>query len=70
MTWLLTKYVLGIRPASAGYASYRFDENLEDLEWAERRVPVPGGFIEARIEKTSKGIVKRVNAPVGMELLK
>jgi len=66
VTWLLTKYVLGIRPATAGYRTFRFDPEIEGLEWAEGRVPVPGGFIEARVERTAKGITKRVSAPDGM----
>jgi hypothetical protein len=67
MTWLLTKYVLGIRPARAGYRTFRFDPELAGLEWAEGRIPVPGGFIEARVETSAKGITKRVSAPEGLE---
>ncbi len=66
VTWLLSKYVLGVRPVEAGYSTFTFDPRLEDLEWAEGRLPVPGGFIEARVEKTAKGVVQRVNAPEGM----
>jgi len=64
---LLSKYVLGIRPAGVGYSSYRVDPFLGDLDWVEGRVPVPGGFIEVRVEKKKGGIAEvRVRAPKGI----
>ncbi|MHB8896520.1 MAG: alpha-L-rhamnosidase-related protein [Candidatus Geothermincolia bacterium] len=55
VTPLLTKYVLGIRPSGPGFRSFKFDPRPVGLEWAEGRVPVPGGFIEARVEKKKGG---------------
>jgi len=56
---LLSKYVLGVRPVAPAYSRYLFDARPSDLEWAEGRIPVPGGFIEARFEKSGKGLERR-----------
>jgi hypothetical protein len=65
---LLSKFVLGVRPAAVGYRRFRFDPRPVDLEWVEGRVPVPGGFIEARVEKKKAGYDLKVKAPRGVEL--
>jgi len=64
---LLSKYVLGVRPVAPAYRSFLFDPRPLDLEWAEGRIPVPGGFIEARFEKSGKGLSAKVTAPKGVE---
>lgn len=65
---LLSKFVLGIRPTGTAYRRYKFDPRPVGLEWVEGRVPVPGGFIEARIEKR-KGVVDvKVKAPRGVKV--
>jgi hypothetical protein len=64
---LLSKYVLGVRPVAPAYSRYLFDARPSDLEWAEGRIPVPGGFIEARFEKSGKGLRAKVTAPNGIE---
>jgi hypothetical protein len=64
---LLSKYVLGLRPSGAGYRNFKFDPRPCGLEWVEGRVPVPGGFIEARVERRKDGTYeKRFKAPKGM----
>lgn len=66
---LLSKYVLGIRPSGPGYRSFKFDPRPSGLEWVEGRVPVPGGFIEARVERKKDGsLERRFKAPKGMTL--
>jgi len=66
---LLTKHVLGIRPASAGYKRFFFDPSPCGLKWIEGRIPVPGGgFIEARIERKRSGYEKKFSAPRGIKL--
>jgi hypothetical protein len=64
-TPLLSKYVLGIRPSEPGYRGFKVDPRLGDLEWAEGRVPVPGGFIEARVEKGAGKLNITVDMPAG-----
>jgi hypothetical protein len=66
---LLSKFVLGIRPQEAAYKRFIFDPRPTDLEWVEGRVPVKGGFIEARVEKKKDGYDVQVKAPKGMELV-
>jgi len=64
---LLTKYVLGIRPARPGFKSFLLDPRPVGLEWVEGRVPVPGGFVEARITRKKDGTyASRFKAPEGI----
>lgn len=44
--YLLGKYYLGVKPTSAGYATYTVAPNLGGLQWMEGKVPTPGGNIE------------------------
>jgi Bacterial alpha-L-rhamnosidase 6 hairpin glycosidase domain/Bacterial alpha-L-rhamnosidase C-terminal domain len=61
---LLSKFVLGLRPAAPGYGRFVFDPRPCGLEWVEGRVPVPGGFIEARLERKKDGsYAQSVRAP-------
>jgi hypothetical protein len=64
---LLSKYVLGIRTEGVAYSTFKFDPHPAGLEWVEGRVPVKGGFIEARIEKKKDGYGVKINAPKGMK---
>jgi len=62
---LLSKFVLGVRP-KGHERTYKCEPNLFELEWVEGRVPVEGGFIEARAEKTTSGKLRvKVEAPTG-----
>jgi hypothetical protein len=64
---LLSQYVLGVRTEGVAYRTFRFDPHPVGLEWVEGRVPVKGGFIEARVEKKKDGYDTKVNAPEGMD---
>jgi alpha-L-rhamnosidase len=44
----LSAYVLGVRPASAGYRSWVVQPQLGSLAWAEGDVPTPRGAIAVR----------------------
>ncbi|MCJ7653352.1 MAG: hypothetical protein MUO75_06595 [Actinobacteria bacterium] len=69
MVPLLSKFVLGIRPVGVAYKQFQFDPRPAGLEWVEGRVPVKGGFIEARVEKKKEGYDLRVEATRGVELI-
>ncbi|MBL0268716.1 MAG: alpha-rhamnosidase [Chitinophagaceae bacterium] len=43
--YLLGKYYLGVKPLSAGYATYEVVPNLGGLQWMEGKVPTPEGEI-------------------------
>ncbi|WP_257668584.1 alpha-L-rhamnosidase-related protein [Parapedobacter tibetensis] len=47
--YLLGKYFLGVKPVSAGYATYVIEPQLGDMEWMEGTVPTPNGDIEVRV---------------------
>ena len=41
--------ILGVKPLLPGFKEFTFDPKLFDLEFAEGRIPVPGGAIEVKI---------------------
>jgi len=44
--YLLGKYYLGVKPTSAGYATYEVQPALGGLQWMQGAVPTPTGNIE------------------------
>ncbi len=50
--YLLGKYYLGVRPTSAGYATYVAEPNLGGLQRMEGKVPTPDGDITLRMTTT------------------
>jgi alpha-L-rhamnosidase len=50
--YLLGKYYLGVKPTSAGYATYVAEPNLGGLQWMEGKVPTPDGDIALRMSAT------------------
>jgi alpha-L-rhamnosidase len=50
--YLLGKYYLGVKPTSAGYATYVIEPSLGGLQWMEGKVPTPDGDIELRMSTT------------------
>ena len=44
--YLLGKYYLGVKPTSAGYATYEVQPVLGGLQWMQGTVPTPSGNIE------------------------
>jgi len=50
--YLLGKYYLGVKPTSAGYATYVIEPNLGGLQWMQGKVPTPSGEIDLRVSDT------------------
>lgn len=50
--YLLGKYYLGVKPTSAGYATYVVEPSLGGLQWMEGIVPTPDGDIALRVTTT------------------
>jgi len=50
--YLLGKYYLGVKPTSAGYATYVVEPNLGGLQWMQGKVPTPAGDIELNVTAT------------------
>jgi hypothetical protein len=50
--YLLGKYYLGVKPSSAGYATYTAEPVLGGLQWMEGKVPAPGGEISLYCSRT------------------
>jgi alpha-L-rhamnosidase len=49
--YLLGKYYLGVKPTSAGYATYVIEPSLGGLQWMQGKVPTPKGDISIYINK-------------------
>jgi len=64
--YLLGKYYLGIKPLTAGYATYEVAPVLGGLQWMEGKVPTPQGDIE--LYCNSKQV--KVKSPAGEGVLK
>lgn len=59
--YLLGKYYLGVKPTSAGYATYKVEPKLGGLQWIQGAVPTPSGNIDVYCSNTEI----RVTAPEG-----
>jgi alpha-L-rhamnosidase len=64
--YLLSSYVLGIRPLEPGFRRALIAPQLADLSWAEGRVPTPHGPINVRIERAERGQSVQVSLPAGV----
>jgi alpha-L-rhamnosidase len=49
--YLLSAYVLGVRPAAPGFASHTDEPRLGNLAWAEGVVPTPRGDLRVSLHK-------------------
>ena len=63
--YLLPAHVLGVQPATPGFASVAIAPNLCDLQWAEGTVPTPKGLIRLRWER-GPALSGTVTLPEGM----
>ncbi|KAJ9648192.1 hypothetical protein H2199_001045 [Coniosporium tulheliwenetii] len=67
-TYVLSSYVLGVRPLEPGYKTWVFEPVLMQelgLQWAEGMVPTPYGTIEARWEIADGNVRMTVKGPSG-----
>jgi alpha-L-rhamnosidase len=64
-TSALSKYVLGVRPTTAGYKTWLIEPQPGDLTWAEGTVLTPRGPIKVRWEKEGNGFELLVEVPDG-----
>jgi hypothetical protein len=65
-TTVLPRYVLGVRPLQPGFARFRVEPWLGDLEFAEGQVPTPHGPIAIRVERVArKGAQVLLEVPQG-----
>ena len=62
-TRVLSERVLGIRPESAGYRSFRVEPHLGALAWAEGRVPTPRGPIAVNWTRTPQAFSLVLDVP-------
>jgi alpha-L-rhamnosidase len=58
--------VLGINPASPGFATVRIEPNFGDLQFAEGKMPHPLGNISVKLDKMDNGYKAVVMLPKGL----
>ena len=68
VNWLLTSYVLGIRPGSAGFRDAIFDPRAGELTSAKGSVPTPLGLINVEWQRNGDVIEAKIEAPEGVKL--
>ena len=64
--YLMSAYVLGVRPLEPGFSRALVAPQPGDLSWAEGRVPTPHGPIAVRVERTTTGLSVDVTLPEGV----
>jgi alpha-L-rhamnosidase len=64
-TSALTSYVLGVTPASPGYATWQVAPQPGGLGWAEGAVPTPHGDITVKWASSPAGFAIAIQAPRG-----
>jgi hypothetical protein len=66
----LTQYVLGVAPASPGFATFTVRVHANDLQWAEGDVPTPHGLIHVQWHRFRGSVFVHVTAPAGTKLVR
>jgi hypothetical protein len=64
-TTVLTQDVLGVTPATPGYATFDVAPHPADLRWAEGAVPTPHGTIRSDWSRSGDDLTVHVTAPRG-----
>jgi alpha-L-rhamnosidase len=64
--YLMSAFVLGVRPLEPGFKRALIAPQLGDLSWAEGQVPTPHGAIAVRVEKTVPSFIVQVTLPEGV----
>jgi hypothetical protein len=67
-TWQLSRRMLGVAPAQAGFAAIRVAPDLAGLDHAAGVVPTHAGDVEVRLERNDSGFVAFVSAPADVPL--
>ena len=68
VNWLLSSYVLGIRPGSAGFRDAIFDPRPGSLTSAKGSVPTPHGLINVEWQRNGDVIESRIETPEGVKI--
>jgi len=70
VNWLLSSYVLGIRPTKPGFTEAVFDPHPGDLQWAKGEVPTPHGVIKVEWKRGVDGrLVGQAIPPGGVTII-
>jgi len=71
VNWLLTSYILGVRPTRPGFTEAIFDPRPGNLTWAKGIVPTPQGDIRVSWSRDSAGRIQAdIRAPRGIKIIR
>ena len=69
VNWLLSSYVLGVRPGKAGFSEAVFDPRPGGLTSAKGSVSTPHGLIKVEWQRKEDVIEARIETPKGVQIL-
>jgi hypothetical protein len=69
VNWLLTSYVLGIRPGKPGFSGAIFDPRPGNLTSAKGSISTPHGLIKVEWQRKDDAIEARIQVPEGVHLI-
>jgi hypothetical protein len=58
LNWLLSRYILGIRPTTPGFEEAVFEPHPGSLSWAKGDVPTPHGNIHVQWRRGCDGVIE------------
>ena len=64
---LLTRYMLGVRPTSPGYASFTIEPHLAGHAWVRGAVPTPRGLISVDVRRVGAKLRVSARFPRGLK---
>ena len=64
-TFILSEWVLGVRPVDPGFSQYLINPRIAGLEWAQGAVPTPRGLIEVNWKDSADRFEITLNLPAG-----
>jgi len=71
VNWVLTAYLLGVRPSKPGFAEVIFDPRPGDLEQVEGTVPTPKGDIHVSWKQVRPGMLEsEIRGPRNVNIIR
>ena len=64
-TFILSEYILGVKPTSPGFSDYLIEPHPVDLKWAKGAVPSPRGLIKISWKNSPEKFELELNLPKG-----
>lgn len=69
-TSFLSRHILGVQAIEPGYRKIKIEPHLDNLTYAEGKIPTPYGVVEVRHEIRDGKVKTKVSVPEGVEIVK